>query len=66
MVSCPVWEERRARLCIATRRYQTLTDSFLGMDSSTMNPKEEIQLEHDMREALRALLKHDDEHNCRG
>jgi hypothetical protein len=66
MVNCSDWEELNARYRIATLRYSRFMESLKRLDRTDRDEQEAVQLENEMKEAERALARHQTEHGCRG
>jgi hypothetical protein len=66
MVNCSDWEDLNTKYRIATLRYGRFKESLKGLDLTDRDEEEVIRLEDQMREAERALMRHQAEHGCRG
>ena len=66
MVDCSDWEELNARYRIATLRHGRFMESLKGIERTDRDEQEAVQLEDEMKEAERALTRHQTEHGCRG
>jgi hypothetical protein len=66
MVNCSDWEDLKAKYSIATLRYGRFMDSLKGLYPRGRDEEEVIRLEDQMKEAERALMRHQAEHGCRG
>ena len=66
MVNCSDWEDLNAKYRIATLRYGRFIDSLKGLDLTDRDKDEATRLEDEMKEAERALMRHQTEHGCRG
>jgi len=64
--TCSDWEDLNTKFRIATLRYGRFMDSLKGLDQTDRDEEEATRLEDEMNEAKRALLKHQEEHRCRG
>jgi hypothetical protein len=51
---------------IATLRHGRFVDSLNGLDRTDRDKEEATRLEDEMKEAERALMRHQAEHGCRG
>ena len=51
---------------IAMLRHGRFIDSLNGLDRTERDTEEAIRLEDEMKEAERALMRHQAEHGCRG
>jgi hypothetical protein len=66
MVNYSDLEDLNAKYRIATLRYGRFMDSLKGLDRTDRDEEEATTLEDQMREAERALMRHQSEHGCRG
>jgi len=66
MVNYSDLEDLNAKYRIATLRYGRFMDSLKGLDRTNRDEEEVINLEDQMREAERVLMRHQAEHGCRG
>jgi hypothetical protein len=66
MMNCSDWEDLNAKYCIATLRHGRFVDSLNGLDLTGRDKEEATRLEDEMKEAERALMRHQAEHGCRG
>jgi len=66
MVNCSEWEDLNTKYRIATLRYGRFVDSLNGLDRTERDKEEATRLEDEMKEAERALMRHQTEHGCRG
>ena len=66
MVNCSVWEELNTKYRIATLRYGRFIDSLIGLNRTDRDEEETTRLEDEMKEAERALMRHQAEHGFRG
>jgi hypothetical protein len=65
-MDCSDWEDLNTKYRIATLRYGRFVDSLKGRDRTDRDEEEVISLEDQMREAERALMRHQTDHGCRG
>jgi hypothetical protein len=66
MANCSDWEDLNTKYRIATLRYGRFMDSLKGLDRTDRDEEEATRLEDEMKEAERALMRHQTEHGCRG
>jgi hypothetical protein len=66
MVNCSDLEDLNTKYRIATLRYGRFIDSLIGLDRTDRDEEEAVRLEDEMKEAERALMRHQIEHGCRG
>ena len=66
MLNCSDWEDLNAKYRIATLRHGRFVDSLNGLDRTERDKEEAARLEDEMKEAERALMRHQTEHRCRG
>jgi hypothetical protein len=66
MVNCSDFEDLNTRYHIATLRHGRFVDSLNGLDRTDRDKEEATRLEDEMKEAERALTRHQTEHGCRG
>jgi len=65
-LNCSDWEDLKAEYSIATHRHGRFVDSLNGLDRTERDEEEATRLEDEMKEAERALVRHQAEHGCRG
>ena len=65
-MDCSDWEDQNTKYRIATLRYGRFVDSLKGRDRTDRDEEEATRLGDQMREAERALTRHQVEHGCRG
>jgi hypothetical protein len=66
MLNCSDLEELNTKYRIATLRHGRFVDSLNGLDRTERDKEEATRLEDEMKEAERALMRHQAEHRCRG
>ena len=66
MVNCSDLEELNTKYRIAMLRRGRFMDSLKGLDRTNRDEEEVVNLEDQMREAERVLMRHQAEHGCRG
>jgi hypothetical protein len=66
MLNCSDWEDLNAKYRIATLRHGRFVDSLNGLDRTERDKEEAARLEDEMKEAERALMRHQTGHGCRG
>jgi hypothetical protein len=66
MVNCSDSEELNTTYRIAMLRHGRFVDSLNGLDRTERDKEEATRLEDEMKEAERALMRHEAEHRCRG
>ena len=65
-MNCSDLEELNTRYRIAMLRHGRFVDSLNGLDRTERDKEEATRLEDEMKEAERALMRHEAEHRCRG
>jgi len=65
MVNCSDFEDLNTRYRIATPRRGRFVDSLKGLDRTDRDKEEATRLEDEMKEAERALMRHQAEHGYR-
>jgi len=65
-MDCSDWEDLNTKYRIAMLRRGRFMDSLKGLDRTNRDEEEVINLEDQMREAERVLMRHQAEHGCRG
>jgi hypothetical protein len=65
MVNCSDFEDLNTRYRIATLRRGRFVDSLKGLDRTDRDKEEATRLEDEMKEAERALMRHQAEHGYR-
>jgi hypothetical protein len=58
MVNCSDWEDLNTKYRIATLRYSRFIGSLIGLDRTERDTEEATRLEDEMKEAERALMRH--------
>ena len=66
MVNCSELDELNMKFRIAMLRHGRFIDSLNGLDRTERDTEEATRLEDEMKEAERALMRHQAEHGCRG
>jgi hypothetical protein len=66
MLTCSDCKDLNTKYRIATLRRGRFVDSLKGLDRTDRDEEEVIRLEDQMREAERALMRHQAEHRCGG
>jgi hypothetical protein len=66
MMNCSDWEDLNTKYRIASLRHGRFVNSLKGLDRTDKDEEEATTLEDQMREAERALMRHQAEHGCRG
>ncbi len=66
MMNCSDFEDLNTKYRIATLRHGRFVDSLKGLDRTDRDAEEATTLEDQLREAERALKRHQSEHGCRG
>jgi hypothetical protein len=66
MLNCSDLEELNTKYRIATLRHGRFVDSLNGLDRTERDKEEATRLEDEMKEAERALMRHQAEHRCGG
>ena len=66
MVNCSDLDELNMKFRIAMLRHGRFVESLNGLDRTERDKEEATRLEDEMKEAERALMRHEAEHRCRG
>jgi hypothetical protein len=66
MVNCSDLDELNMKFRIAMLRHGRFVESLNGLDRTERDKEEATRLEDEMKEAERALMRHQTEHRCRG
>jgi hypothetical protein len=66
MANCSDCEDLNTKFRIATLRHGRFVDSLKALDRTDRDEEEATRLEDEMKEAERALMRHQSEHGCRG
>ena len=66
MANCSDLDELNMKVRIAMLRHGRFVDSLNGLDRTERDKEEATRLEDEMKEAERALMRHQAEHGCRG
>ena len=65
-MNCSDWEDLNTKYRIVTLQHGRFVDSLIGLDRTDRDEEEAARLEDEMKEAERALMRHQTEHRCRG